>query len=71
MSEIKPGVKAKDEDGWYIIDEDLNKVYLNKERDKYIELAKKFQYNIQMSERMSMEAKHILWLNGDYGNFNS
>lgn len=66
---MEAGFKGKDEDGWFIVDEDGSYVYLDRDRDKYIELAKKFQYNKCLNERMSMEAKHILWLGGDYGNF--
>lgn len=60
------GIKDRDENGWYIIDDNEEKVYLKKDKDRYFELAKKYGFNKTLDERMSMKAKHILWTNTDY-----
>lgn len=60
------GLKDKDEKGWYIVDESGSKIYLKENKEKYLELAKRYGHNKTLNEAMSMEARHILWKNTDY-----
>lgn len=59
-------INGKDDNGFFVVDEDGTKYYLKTNKEKYIELMKKFNLNTKLNERMSSKAKQILWKYTDY-----
>jgi hypothetical protein len=67
--ELRPGFKGKCEiNGWYVLDELLNKVYLKNEPAFYKEIFKKYNDVKVLAESHSEEAKHLIWQNTDEKN---